>query len=74
MGKPAKVRYPCPGAAKATSQAASDANGITACSRSVERSDTTSYDPQKSTTPARGGSRIREKERIVVREEDASGF
>ena len=35
------------------------AEGITACSRSVERSDTTGYDPQKSTTPVRGGSRIR---------------
>ena len=74
MGKAAKVRFPCPGAAKAIWQAASDANGITACSRSVERSDTTGYDPQKSTTPVRGGSRIREKERIVVPEEDASRF
>ena len=54
MGKPAKVRYPCPGAAKATSQAASDANGITACSRSVERSDTTGYDRQ--TNGSRQGS------------------
>ena len=35
------------------------AEGITACSRSVERSDTTGYDPQKFTTPVRGGSRIR---------------
>ena len=41
-----------PGTARATTKAASDANGITACSRSVERSDTTGYDRQTNRIPA----------------------